>query len=424
MGYGGTDDHTMSGLTLDDAKDAKADAQNGNLRDNDAGIPDEQAPDYQTTEIPIVKGHPECLITFDRIVGVSPFNTTDNFLNAKDNLERGGPHGYGNDIVVTVQNPTLVEGQLWVEDHDFRDLRVLGDPKADASPYESREDVVFEDGEPVDVNIKGVDLGMGKFDGEPRDGGFDTEYVQFFISSNRATQILGQLDTAGKWTHTREGEFTEGIVEAPPKLGDDDYDADSHGTPRAIGYPELRADMVDQRGAISWTFGEDPPSTQSPVDVTVYRVIEGEDGPEMEGLAPLTPEDDAYAKPTYPRGGNLYYDHDGEVPEDGEGGSGTPDPEAVGADADPTSDQTVGDVTPSMGDSPDTLTYGALSEAAQEFVDDAVSTASDFGIESTDEIDGFDEKVATLQAENGDVMATADDLAAIVDERLGGTESA
>jgi len=54
MGYGGTDDHTMSGLTLDDAKDAKADAQNGNLRDNDAGIPDEQAPDYQTTEIPIV----------------------------------------------------------------------------------------------------------------------------------------------------------------------------------------------------------------------------------------------------------------------------------------------------------------------------------------------------------------------------------
>jgi hypothetical protein len=285
--------------------------------------------------------------------------------------------------------------------------------------------VVFEDGEPVDVNIEGVDLGMSKFDGEPRDGGFDTEYVQFFVSARRATQILGQLDTAGKWTHTREGEFVEGIVEAPPKLGDDDYDADTHGTPRAIGYPELRADMVDQRGAISWTFDDDMPSAKSPVDVTVYKVIEGEDGPEMEALVSLRPEDDTYAKPTYPRRGNLYYDHDGEASEGSDSSeSGTPDPEAVGADADPSTDQTVGDVTPSMGNNPDTLDYGALTEAAQEFVDEAASTASDFGIESTDEISGFGEKVATLQAENEDVMATADDLAAIIDDRLGATGGA
>jgi hypothetical protein len=397
-------------LTLDDAKAAKDEADDDQLRDNDAGVPDDQRMDYEQHDAPILRGHPESMITYDRIVGVDVFNTGDDFLEVQNNLELGGYNNYGNDVVLTVEGPSLAAGELWSEVHDFRDLRVLGDPTADDSPYERRTDV-DESGEEISVEINGVSLGMGGFDGEPADDEFDTEYLQIFISSSRAADVLGQLDTAGKWAFTSEGELTEGIIETPPEFGSEGYDAEAHGAPRAIGYPELRADMVDQRGAIAWTFGDDEPTTQSPVEVDIFRLTEDDGTTEMAKCVPLTPGDAPYAKPTYPRAGNLYYD-----------ANATAD---VSADAEPETDEGVADASELIDansaddDTKDALlAYEDLTEAGQEFVDAAVDAAETQGYDSVTAFDDWDDRYAVGVAQDG-IEADQDELAEVIDAYIG-----
>ncbi|WP_199240791.1 hypothetical protein, partial [Halorubrum sp. SP3] len=226
-------------------------------------------------------------------------------------------------------------------------------------------------------------------DDEDEEIQFDSRYIQFLISSSRAADLLGQLDTAGKWAHTQEGELTEGIIEAPPMLGEDGYDATDHGAPRAIGYPELRADMVDQQGAIAWTFGDDEPTTQSPVDINVFKIVDGE----LIGLAPLGPEDDAYALPEYPRAGNLYYDH----------GDGVEEADAVGADASPENAGGVAEASEMIGETDndtdsDVLAYQDLPDDAQQFVDSAVDAVNSEGYDSVTDFDDWDERFYPLQS--------------------------
>jgi len=406
----------MSGISLDNAKDAKEEADTSGLRDNDAGIPDDVQPDYQEHEIPIVKGHPEALISFDRIVRVSPFNPGDDFLSERQNIENAGPQGYGNQAVITLENPELVEGTLWDEEHDFRDLRVIGDVTDDFSPYDRDEDVIYDDdGEPEDVDVNGVDLGMGGFDGEELEDGFSTDYIQVFVNSRRAGSVLGALDTAGQWAIDTEGNMTEGLMEAPPEMGSDSYDTETHGAPRAIGYPELRADMVDQQGAISWTFGDDEPTTQSRVDVTLYKIEDGE----LTALVPLTPDDPDYALPTYPRGNNLYWDHD------------SVDGQDMGADAEPETDNAVQDAQSMMSDQGNSLasqtsdddadetTYDDLSDSGQTFVEEAVAGIEAKGYDEIQDFDDWDERWATASSgENPDITTDQDTAAQIINERV------
>lgn len=406
----------MSGISLNDAKDAKQEAQDDGLRDNDAGIPDAHAFDYEEFDAPIVRGHPEVVVAFDRIVGFSPFNTDDSFLQNQNNLELAGPRNYGNDVVLTVENPTLVDGELWVEDNDFRDYRVVGDVTAEYSPYSQDSEIIGDPTDPDGVNVQGVNLGMGGFEGERADEqAFDSRYVQFFISSRRAASLLGQLDTAGKWAFTQDGEFTEGIIEAPPMLGEDDYDTEAHGAPRAIGYPELRQDMVDQSGAIAWTFGDDEPTTQSPVDVTILKV---EDNEIVGACAPLSPEDDAYAKPTYPRRGNVYYEH-------AEGTSATDTDLDTGADADPETDEGVAEATAMAGafdqtdnsDDEMELAYQDLPDAVQNFVDNGVEQVTMRDLDSITEFDMWDAAFAEGM-EDVDFEIDQDHVAEIIDSRV------
>lgn len=384
----------MSGLSLDDAKDAAAEAQQGNLRENDAGIAEEDAIDYQEVEAPMVRVHPECLISFDRIAGYNVFNTSDEFLDARQNLENAGPRGYGNQVVITLENPVIESGQLWKEEHDFRDYRVLGDPNSDNSPYSVNEDVQRdEDGNVTGAEITGVDLGMGEFEGQPdEDNQFDTQYVQLLVSARRAGDILGALDTAGKWSHNRDGELVEGILEAPPNLGSDSYDSDEDGAPRAIGYPELRSDMVDQKGAISWTFNvgaDETPTTQSAVQITIYKV---DDDGGMEALVPLTPEDEAYALPTYPRGGRLFWEHEDDGSVEG----------SVGADAEP---ETTGGIDEVKDELSDDVTYSDLSEETQGFVDEAAEALAGA---DTDDIDDLGEHTLAERVSTSDVSPSVD----------------
>jgi len=400
----------MQGLSMDDANEAAQEARSGNLRDNDAGIPDEQRPDYQDVDIPVVNGHPECAVGFDRIVDVSPFNTDDDFLSKRQNLEYAGPKNYGNQVVVTVENPQVIEGQVWEEEHDFRDLRVLGDPNSDYSPYSLDTEIIGDPTDPDGVETNGVNLGMGGFEGEQIDG-FDTQYAQFFITARRASNVLGILDTAGNGSHSEDGEFTEGIVEYPPAMSEDGYDPENDGAPRAIGYPELRADMVDQQGAIAFRFGDNEPTQQSRVLIDFYQVVEGDDGLEMEGLAPLQPDDEAYALPTYPRGGNVHWDH---------GDGATERPEDVGADAEPSTSGGISEAQAVMdNDSTDELTYDDLGDEGQQFVDWALAAMEqmDDDYESVTEVDDWDEQHAKRTA-GEPINATKDDLEQIIDERI------
>ena len=49
-------------LSLDDAAEAKDEAQTGNLRESPAGVDDQF--DYEENEAPDVEAHPEIMLTF------------------------------------------------------------------------------------------------------------------------------------------------------------------------------------------------------------------------------------------------------------------------------------------------------------------------------------------------------------------------
>lgn len=385
-------------LSLDDAKEAQDEAREGNLRENEAGIPDELAYDYEQYDAPIVQGHPETLVTYDHVAALSVFNSPEDFLQLRQNLE-AQHYTDQNDIVVTLADPELVEGELWAyPDDEFKDYKIVGDVTQDDNPYEKRSEVKREDGDIVGENVKGINFGAADFDGEPVEGGFDTKYIQVIIGAKRATTVLGLLDTAGRWARDSDGNVTEGIIEAPPKLGSDEYDSETHGAPRAIGYPELRADMVGQRGAVSWTFTEDEPTTQSPVSLDFYKVTD--DG--LEALTPLTPNQDAYALPTYPRANNFYWDEN----DDG-----------IDADAEPETDNGVAEAAAEMQADDGEMTYGDLNDDEQDFVDTAVDAVQTKGYDSAWDFGDFEERVEAAKAE-GEIYTPANSLADIVDERV------
>ena len=391
-------------LSLDDAKDAKSEAESANLRESDAGI--EERFDYEENEVANVRIHPETLVTFDRIVDYGVFNTPDDFLDQRQNVQNApsGPNGenWGRDGYVVLENPTIVDGQLWAEDDDFTDYRIIGDVTDEYSPYE--QDVsVGDDGDAV---VEGVDMGMGGFDGEMADSPLDAEYIQVFVSARRAGPLLGQLDTAGMWSHAEDGSFVEGILETPPEFGTDDYDPETHGAPRAIGYPELREDMVGQRGAVLYSFQSDNPTQTTGIDIDFFTVEDGD----LSALSPLTPEDDAYNLPEYPRGGRLYWEHDDDV-----------DAQDMGEDVRPNTDDGVAEAKAMLEEDDTTndsgMPYEGLSEDGRAFVDTAVEAINKKGFASITDFDDWDERYEKAKAAD-EINVEQDVIAEIIDSRL------
>lgn len=393
----------MSSVTLDDAKEAKDEVREGNLRENDAGITEDLQVDYDEHSPDDVKGHAEALVTFDHIarISINTFGDDVDLLTLEQNLEGAGQYGYT--LELTLANPEVVDGEIWKEtDTEYPEYKVIGDPESDNNNYEVREDIIRDD----DGNVTGAEtigignLGTNSWDGKPVDG-FESDYITVSISARRASRILGALDTAGMWYRDQDGNVREGLFETPPHFGTEEYDSDEHGAPRLVGYPELRSDMVGQRGAISWTFGDEGSSGNRAVEVDVYKVTD--DG--LEALTSLTPEDDAYALPTYPRGGSLYWDDS-----DSTGGG-------ANADAEPQTDDSVEDAREMMSD--DSVSYEDLTDDAQDFVLDAVDAIEALDEDSVDAFEDpdFEGRVETYSASN-DVEASADDLATIVDERV------
>lgn len=400
-------------ITLDAAKEKKEEAQQGNLRENDAGIPDEHRVDYDEVEPISLKGHAESIITFDHIARISindygNVGEDESLLDLRQNLEGAGTYGF--DVQLTLVGPELIEGQLWKENTDeYPEYKIISDPDDDDNSYELREDIVYEDdGEtPKGTEVVGIgNLGSSSWDGKPIDE-FPSDVVQLTISSRRAQDVLGALDTAGNWFFDTDGNVVEGLFEPHPLMGTDEYDADSHGAPRLTGYPELRADMVGEKGAIAFTFGDANSSGNRAKEVTLFKVVENEDGEEVLGdaLTPLRPEDDAYAKPTYPRYNGLYWDHeDADIDVD------------RGEDTQPSDGGGVDEAREAlMGDDP---SYEDLGSDATEFVDEAGKAMAAKGYDSIEGFDDFEERVDQAKAE-GAIEVDADQLAQIIDEKYG-----
>jgi len=424
----------MSELTLDAAEEAKDDAQ-GSGRSNEAGIPDDQRVDYDNETVAEGSGHARAMVTFSHIarINIQDYGNDDNLLAMEQNLEGAGRYGY--DLELTLANPELVEGQVWKEtDTEWPDYKVIGDPEADSNGYELREDIIKdEDGNPVDTEIKGIGgLGSTSWDGQPLEDGFDADYFQVSISSRRASRILGALDTAGQWFRTKEGDVAEGIMETPPNFGTEVYDSDEDGYPRLVGYPELRADMVGQKGAITFTWGDSNASGNRAKEVDVFRVTD--DG--LEALIPLTPGDGAYALPEYPRSGNTMWD-------DAEAAGGSADEGDVGADTEPESGLGLDDASEALADSSGetddseadegnenssdgvesseseedpTVGYDDLNDDAQAFCDDAVKAIEAKDLSSITALDDYEERVATF---DGTVNVSTDQLAEVIDGQAG-----
>jgi hypothetical protein len=411
----------MSVPSLDDAKEAKEEARSGNLRENDAGISDENQIDYSEHDTVDVKGHPEAMVVFDHIARISiqtyGKEADDGLLSMEQNLEGAGPFGFS--VELTLANPTLAEGQLWKEDVDeYPEYKVIGDPTSDDNDYELREEIVkdddgtpvMEDGEPV-VNTLGIgSLGPNSWDGQPvEDGEFPVDYIQVTIPTSKALAVLGALDTAGMWFHGQDGSVREGLFETPPNFGTDQYDREEDGFPRLVGYPELRADMDGQRGAIAWTFGEEYNGNRA-TDIDVFKLVDER----LEALTSLTPEDDAYNLPTYPRVNGLYWDHHDSEAAD------------VGADAEPRSEPGAVENAQSMMDDDGEVTYEDLTDDEKSFVDSAVEVLDSVELETIWELDTPDseteyeslgERVDSVRATEN-ITVDDDTLGRIVDSRI------
>lgn len=409
----------MTDLSLTDAREAKQEGR-GPDRNNDAGITDEYAIDYEKHSPIEVNLKPNVMVVFDHIARVS-INTYgfDNILSMEQNLQGAGKFGF--DIALTLAKPQIIGGDLWapegVEDEDFPTYLIAQDPESSENPYELDEDIVYdENDDPTGTEPSGIKQlpGGNTFDGQPVED--VPEYIEVSIGSSRAMDILGVLDTAGMWFSSQDGEVREGLFETPPNFGTDLYDSDEDGYPRLTGYPSLRSDMVGQRGAITSEFVDDGEenTTRTGIEVDIFKVTDGE----LEALYPLTPEDDAYAKPEYPRYNNTYWDG-----ADASGGTGTGD---VGADAEPETGDSLADATEELaadggddsdggddtGNSDESFGYDDLTDDAQQFVDDAVAAMSNADMDSITELDDFDERVATY---DGTVNVENDVLAGIID---------
>jgi len=415
----------MANLSLDAAREAKQ-AGRGPDRENDAGITPEYQIDYDEHSPVEVNLKPNVMVVFDHIARVS-INTYgyDGILDMEQNLQGAGKYGF--DIGLTLANPQIIGGDLWapedVDEQDFPTYLIAQDAESEENPYGLREDIVKdEDGNPTGTEAVGIeDLpGGNKFEGEIVED--IPEYIEVSIGSSRAMDILGVLDTAGMWFTTQEGEVVEGLFETPPNFGTDVYDSEEDGYPRLTGYPSLRSDMVGQRGAITAEFDVDDKTeadTRSAIEVDIFKV---NDDDELEALYPLTPEDDAYAKPEYPRYNNTFWDDSASA------GGAAPEGD-VGADTEPETDETLADAADAIADGgsnddggdtgnssssdDEDIAYDDLNDDAQDFVDDAVGAMNAKDMATIRELDDFEERVATY---DGTVNVTADVLADIIDE--------
>jgi len=149
---------------------------------------------------------------------------------------------YGNDFVVTVKNPSVDIGSLFVnEDREEIGGDLARDSDDDSVSY---SDYYIADPDGKSHTIRdGVLLTDKSAFVEVDD--FEEDTVDFFIGGSSSNRLVGEiLDVNGEPSaHAYNEEFTDGLIEYPQGFGSGDTDK----SPRAARTPFLRDDIEGER---------------------------------------------------------------------------------------------------------------------------------------------------------------------------------
>ena len=255
----------------------EAETNNNNGGGNDTELPEE------AENAPLLNVTPQCALAFDEIVDVGMAGGVTDEQNIRVS------NGYSNDLVVTLKNPSVDDGELFAATNgapaDYK-LVDTDNPKVE-------EDVKRVDGE---FEVTGIQVYGNSFESERVDD-FEEEYVKLFIGSSCGQRLAMLLDCrGGESAYYADGEKTSGLVEYPPKYGSDDYTPSDDGYPRLARTPTLRSDMVGESGVLFFYLDEDSGVNGN----AMHKVTAFKGEPDVENaLAPPT-ADDELGEPEYP----------------------------------------------------------------------------------------------------------------------------
>lgn len=239
--------------------------------------------------------------------------------------------GWGGDFIFTIEDPTLIRGQLFeaglrseAEDKLIKNIdgdlypfsvdRNSGAPTRDFRAVPSD----WEDSTHVSEMVKSIDddyeqVGIEPFGveypAEPVDDFDDAldEYdrIDVFVSGQAGRMMMTAIDAtlAQSAYIDSDGNKTRGLIEYPPNYGTNDWDYEDDAYPRAARNPELHPDLVGEDIALFLHFGDmditgdgedaDDESDDDDDDQSGYRkqygdlLWDSDDGPVV-----LTQEDD------------------------------------------------------------------------------------------------------------------------------------
>lgn len=313
-------------------------------------------------DAPSVNVRPECGLYFDAIVDfgfTGELDYAQNFRgDERRSLDEEPTGGYGGSIALTLENPSVGDGQLWksTDEDQTADYRLVG-------PQTTSVETVDTGDEEVTV---GVEYSGRSFKSEQVDD-FDEEYVTVYLSSGMAEYVARRLDALGGLStqETLDGpedyDGPVGLLERPPE-GSSAFNAIRRR-------PLLRADMTDTRGALLIELGETDNDEDSGAFLATMFTFD-EDG-NFDELEPITDTDhEGYRDTSEPYRGELAW------------------PETHGSN-DTSTDESVDEATTDLSfdgiddGSSDELTYDDLPAEWQQFAD-TVHNAEGIDVEEYD----------------------------------------
>lgn len=324
-----------------------------------AGEDTSSSNDNDYDDAPSLNVTPTVAVEYDDILDVGimgGIKEEQNVLGGGD-----GKNSFGNDIVVTLENPRVGEGTLFASDQEYNaDYKLV-----DTDHEKVEEDVKKVDGE---FEVTGIQVYGNSFDSHEVDD-FEEDAVKLMIGSWSGLRIAQLLDVQGGVSAYYDGdEKTSGLVEYPPEYGSDDYDPNSGDRYQRIARsPTLREDLRGEGVIFSYMDGrmhkidvfngEPTPSNK------VSMVTDGGEPEWQPWIVWDTPEDE-------PQGSTESSNEDTDEPGDSDESSGDVDLSALeGGEEDTESTEITG--------------YSDLSEEQQAFVD-RLAESDNIDVENAD----------------------------------------
>ena len=191
--------------------------------------------EQQYDEAPILNICPTVAVEYDDVVDIGMMGG----IKEEQNVRKSGEQG--NDIVITLENPTVGEGQLYKanEGQGGADYKLV-----DPDHERVKKDVVEND--EGEFEEQGVQVYGWDFKSERVDD-FSEDYIRLMIGSAAGQRLAQIFDVKGGVSaYYADGEKTDGLIEYPPEYGSDEWDPRNNDTdryPRIARTPTLRDDI-------------------------------------------------------------------------------------------------------------------------------------------------------------------------------------